>query len=171
VAEAALNGAVFGPVGLATHYHANYVVPYWAATLAKNAVIGTHLFYRWSGGWGKPAAFTQRYARLEPSSAALKSAALAALGSRPLQSEIEELADIPGAEVEKAPSGRVAIRFNLADARKATEALKPVDYVEKVQASANLRWSLSGAGAPADQKPLGKAPVSPSSGTTGGAPN
>ena len=171
VAEAALNGAVFGPVGLATHYHANYVVPYWASTLAKNAVIGAHLFYRWSGGWGKPAAFTQRYARQEPSSAGLKSTALAALANRPVQSEIQELADIPGAEVESTPSGRIAVRFDLAAARKATEELKPIEYVEKMQASDNLRWTLSGAGAPADQKPLGKARTPASDGTTTGAPN
>ncbi|HEU5482415.1 MAG TPA: cell wall hydrolase [Sphingomicrobium sp.] len=159
IAEESLNGAVFGPVGLATHYHANYVVPYWAATLAKNAVIGAHLFYRWSGGWGKPAAFTQRYARQEPSSGALKAAALAALASRAVQSEIEQIADIPGAEVAKAPGGRVAIRFNLATreaARKAVEETPHKAYVEKVAASENLRWTLSGAGAPADQKPLGR---------------
>ena len=31
VAAAALNGSVYAPVGYATHYHANYVVPYWAS--------------------------------------------------------------------------------------------------------------------------------------------
>ena len=47
VAEAALDGAVYAPVGCATHYHADYVVPYWASTLAKNAVVGAHFFYHW----------------------------------------------------------------------------------------------------------------------------
>ncbi len=47
IAEAALAGAVFAPAGWATHYHANYVVPYWASSLAKNALIGAHIFYRW----------------------------------------------------------------------------------------------------------------------------
>ena len=59
VAEAALNGYVYAPVGYATHYHANYVVPYWASSLAKTAVEGAHIFYRWSGGWGRPAAFSR----------------------------------------------------------------------------------------------------------------
>ena len=59
VAAAALSGAVYAPVGWATHYHADYVVPYWAATMAKNTVVGAHLFYRWPGGWGQPSAFTQ----------------------------------------------------------------------------------------------------------------
>ena len=162
IAEAALNGAVYGPVGLATHYHAYYVVPYWASTLAKSAVVGAHLFYRWAGGWGRPAAFVQRYARQEPSVAALKTAALAALAARPAQelADIAKIEEIPGAEVEKAPSGRIAIRFNLAEARKATNELKLVDYVDKVQASDNLRWSLSGSAAATDEKPLGRAPAS-----------
>lgn len=169
VAEAALNGAVHAPVGLATHYHANYVVPYWASTLAKNAVIGAHLFYRWAGGWGRPAAFTQAYARQEPSSGALKSQALAALSSRPAASEAEELAEIPGAEVAKAPGGRIAIRFNLAEARAAAEeATQKPRYVERVEASDNLRWTLSGGGPAADQKPFGRAPEKPAAATTGG---
>ena len=161
VAEAALNGAVFGPVGMATHYHANYVVPYWASTLAKNAVIGAHLFYRWAGGWGKPAAFTQRYARLEPNAAGLRSAALAALAARPAQSAVDAVEDIPGAEVQKTPSGRLNIRFNLAAARKATDEMKPIAYVEKVQASDTLRWTLSGGAGQSEQKPLGRAPAEP----------
>jgi spore germination cell wall hydrolase CwlJ-like protein len=53
VAQAALRGYVHAPVGHATHYHADYVMPYWAPTLVKNAVIGTHIFYRWPGGWGQ----------------------------------------------------------------------------------------------------------------------
>src|SRR5690348_1202761 len=83
IAEAALAGAVYGPVGYATHYHANYVVPYWASSLAKNAVVGAHIFYRWAGGWGRAPAFTQRYAGSEPSAAALRSAALAAEAAHP----------------------------------------------------------------------------------------
>ncbi|WP_243450840.1 cell wall hydrolase [Sphingosinicella sp. CPCC 101087] len=66
VAEAALGGYVFSPVGWATHYHANYVVPYWAPSLVKSATIGAHIFYRWSGGWGRPHAFASRYAGVEP---------------------------------------------------------------------------------------------------------
>jgi hypothetical protein len=67
VAAAALGGYVYAPVGWATHYHANYVVPYWSSSLTKLATIGTHIFYRWAGGWGTPRAFTSRYAAAEPS--------------------------------------------------------------------------------------------------------
>ncbi|EZP69665.1 SleB-like protein [Sphingomonas paucimobilis] len=61
VANRALAGYVFKPVGTATHYHTNWVVPYWAGTLDKIVEIRTHIFYRWPGWWGEPAAFTGRY--------------------------------------------------------------------------------------------------------------
>ena len=57
IAAAALGGAVFAPVGLATHYHADWMVPYWSASLDKVAQIGSHIFYRWAGWWGSPSAF------------------------------------------------------------------------------------------------------------------
>jgi len=66
VAEAALNGYVHAPVGWATHYHANYVVPYWASSLVKSATIGNHIFYRWRGGWGRPNSFLNRFGGAEP---------------------------------------------------------------------------------------------------------
>jgi hypothetical protein len=61
IAAAALDGYVDKSVGAATHYHADYVAPYWAPRLAKIAQIGAHIFYRWPGMWGSTAAFTGRY--------------------------------------------------------------------------------------------------------------
>ena len=61
VAAAALDGFVDRAVGAATHYHADYVAPYWAPRLAKITQIGAHIFYRWPGAWGSTAAFTGRY--------------------------------------------------------------------------------------------------------------
>jgi len=61
IARAALAGYVDTTVGEATHYHADYVAPRWAPLLAKVAQIGQHIFYRWPGAWGQPAAFTGRY--------------------------------------------------------------------------------------------------------------
>jgi spore germination cell wall hydrolase CwlJ-like protein len=62
IAAEALRGRVMAAVGEATHYHANYVAPYWAPKLAKVTQIGAHIFYRWPGSWGRPGAFTGRYA-------------------------------------------------------------------------------------------------------------
>jgi hypothetical protein len=66
VAADALAGYVYAPVGLATHYHTSAVHPYWADSLAFIGTIGAHRFYRWSGGAGRPAAFTGVYAGGEP---------------------------------------------------------------------------------------------------------
>ncbi len=66
VAERALAGGVSARVGTATHYHADYVHPWWAPTLNKLTQIGAHIFYRWKGVYGEPAAFRQPYAGREP---------------------------------------------------------------------------------------------------------
>jgi hypothetical protein len=59
VAAQAIAGNVEPSVGMATHYHADYVVPYWASSLSKVAKLGRHYFYRWKGSPGRRAAFTQ----------------------------------------------------------------------------------------------------------------
>ena len=66
IASEALAGRTFVPVGLSTHYHADYVVPYWAASLDKAAVVGRHIFYRLRGASGTSRAFRQAYAGSEP---------------------------------------------------------------------------------------------------------
>jgi spore germination cell wall hydrolase CwlJ-like protein len=66
VAERALAGHVSARVGTATHYHADYVRPWWAPTLNKLTQIGAHIFYRWKGVYGEPAAFRQPYSGREP---------------------------------------------------------------------------------------------------------
>ena len=48
-------------VGHATHYHADYVVPYWASSLDKVTTVGRHIFYLMRGALGRPVAFTARY--------------------------------------------------------------------------------------------------------------
>ena len=164
VAEAALSGTVFAPVGNATHYHADYVVPYWASTLAKNAMVGAHIFYRWAGGWGQPAAFRKAYAGHEPSASTLRSAALAAEAATAAETPAtvaEAIEDIPGAE-PLTPSmrgdKRVAVRFNLT-ARKAADEVVHQEYVQKFEASDNLKYALSGETAASAQKPLGQKPL------------
>lgn len=61
VATAALSGAVYAPVGLATHYHTLAVHPDWANSLTTVAVVGAHIFYRWQGVNGTARAFAARY--------------------------------------------------------------------------------------------------------------
>jgi hypothetical protein len=67
VARRALDGEVFAPVGHATHYHAAWMVPYWASSVAMIGRVGGHIFYSWKGGAGSAAAFNQAYSGLEAS--------------------------------------------------------------------------------------------------------
>ncbi len=80
VAAQMLNGAVYRPVGYATHYHTDWVVPYWQSSLDKIAKVGTHLFFRWTGWWGTPRAFDRRPSGAEPTIAALGHGVDAAAG-------------------------------------------------------------------------------------------
>lgn len=79
VAKMALSGSVYRPVGYATHYHTDWVVPYWQSSLDKITAVHSHLFFRWSGWWGTPPAF-----RLHPS------------GDEPVIAQIAEISDAHG---------------------------------------------------------------------------
>ncbi len=61
IARRALSGYVMADIGVATHYHADYVAPYWAPTLVKLKQVGQHIFYRWTGPSGTLAAFRGKY--------------------------------------------------------------------------------------------------------------
>jgi len=61
IAEQALSGYVYEPVGLATHYHTTAIHPWWASAMAKAVTIGAHIFYRWHGEWGDPRSFRRPY--------------------------------------------------------------------------------------------------------------
>lgn len=67
----ALDGKVFAPVGTSTHYHTNWVYPYWSPSLDKVAQVETHLFFRWKGFWGTTAAARLPYRGGEPDPAIL----------------------------------------------------------------------------------------------------
>ena len=55
VAEDAMAGRLPSRVPGATHYHADYVRPYWAPSLTRIAKIGAHIFYQ-AGGTSAAAA-------------------------------------------------------------------------------------------------------------------
>lgn len=46
IARRAVAGCLEDPTQGATHYHANYVAPYWAKGEKPTVVIGKHIFYR-----------------------------------------------------------------------------------------------------------------------------
>ena len=102
VAERALAGHVSARVGTATHYHADYVRPWWAPTLNKLTQIGAHIFYRWKGVYGEPAAFRHAYSGREP---AIDEARF----SRP-RIETASKAEAEAALAEAAAAGQPAMR-------------------------------------------------------------
>ena len=167
IAADALGGRVAASVGYATHYHADYVLPTWAHTLAKTDVIGAHLFYRWNGGWGQPGAFVQRYSGSELDADSLRSAALSAhakyiaagmpTAGHPASSLAQARAE--GLAVTKQADGRVSMHFS-PKARAAVEAAlaKPAD-AQAADVGTLLDFGKSGtrpeaARLAADQEPL-----------------
>jgi spore germination cell wall hydrolase CwlJ-like protein len=171
VAEEALSGYVHRPVGWATHYHANYVLPYWAPTLSKVATIGAHIFYRWDG-YGRA---TVRYAGAEPDirwrggfgqpdQTVLAGAAApvdprdaaAAAAAATAAAEQKE----PGQAPHSVDSFQRAVlrRYEPTTTARANQIIR--DNVQNQSASS--RWAMGGAGG--DQAPLGRrdgAPVPP----------
>ena len=162
VAVAVLSGEVAASVGYATHYHADYVLPTWANTLAKTDVIGAHLFYRWKGGWGQPTAFSQRYLRHEASPAGLGSAALAAhaaylAAGTPTAARGTPVAAAQngGLPIAQQGDGRVSLHFT-PQARAAVEAAVAKPRDDKDPAREQAVRTLLDAGSPAsDERPLG----------------
>ncbi len=155
IARQMLAGRVYAPVGHATHYHANYVVPYWASSLVKTSVEGAHIFYRWAGGWGQSSAFNQLWSGREGNPASLRLAALSAVHVVPpvktAEATVEKLEDA-GAKVIEGKDGRVRVLFT-PQAREAVEKVKVTPYVERVAASDNLKFALGGSGE--SQRPFG----------------
>lgn len=114
IAASALNGYVYAPVGLATHFHADWVVPYWSTSLAKVGKIGTTIFYRWRGAASQASAFTSRYAGVEP---ALFAAPAAQQDAETLDPLLPQLAEtpIPVSYTEEAQAAAKVDDFGLLD--------------------------------------------------------
>jgi spore germination cell wall hydrolase CwlJ-like protein len=158
IADEMLAGGVYPAVGYATHYHANYVVPYWASSLTKTRVEGAHLFYRWPGGWGQPTAFSDRWSGREGDPSALRLAALNAPHfTKPVQtaSATVEKLEQAGAKVVEGKDGRVRLLFT-PQAREAVEKVTVVPYVDRSAASDNLRFALDGGDKGGEQQAFGR---------------
>jgi len=168
VAQAALNGYVYAPAGLALNYHANYVVPNWSATLVKSHVVGLHIFYRWRGGLGRPAAFTDAYAGAEPLFAwrggfgqPLRPEAQAAVaGSREAQAaaaaEAAILGGDPAAHASVDSFQRSVLRRYEPLQRDSANAVISERTRGDASLSTSQRWALTGDNGGSNQTPLGR---------------
>ena len=83
-ADEMLAGAIDATVGNATHFHANYVYPWWSDKLDKVAQVGPHIFFRWRGYWGTRNARSARYGGGEPDPLRLQETALTVATANPL---------------------------------------------------------------------------------------
>jgi hypothetical protein len=66
VAERALAGEVYAPVGSATFYHTMQVAPAWGRRMTPVAIVGAHIFYRMPGEAPDAASLPMLYAGGEP---------------------------------------------------------------------------------------------------------
>jgi spore germination cell wall hydrolase CwlJ-like protein len=177
VAAQALNGYVYAPVGLALNYHANYVVPYWASSLVKNATVGRHIFYVWRGNMGRPGAFADRYAGVEPviawrggfgqpartdtqlAVAADRNAAAIAAAEAAMNGHGTP-ADIAAANSSVDSFQRAVLRRYEPLQRESAAAVISESANAQPAMSASQRWALTGQGsATAVQQPLGRRPA------------
>ena len=160
VAEEALGGHVFKPVGWSTHYHTNWVVPYWSSSLTKAANVGTHIFYRWADGWGRPPAFSTRAIGVEP-----EVAKMARLTSVPLSITVGEVAPDPllpgkvegdGAVGSVDSFQRAVLRRYEPATRQGVAGVIAAQTKEGETVSPTYRWALTGEAPGPAQTPFGR---------------
>ena len=149
IAEAALNGYVMASVGSATHYHADYVAPYWAPALVKLSQIGAHIFYRWPGHAGLPGAFTAAYqgGEMRLSEAALngraaRAAPLVQTVAAPASQGLAGLPGLPGLRtvtVADAQGARVRVTASFEPAQYGRRPATP-DEIARINAILEQRF-------------------------------
>nr|WP_314443634.1 cell wall hydrolase [uncultured Sphingomonas sp.] len=138
VARGALAGEVFAPVGHATHYHATWVLPYWASSVAMVGRIGGHIFYSWKGGAGSAAAFSQAYAGVEATKERLLTEPVP-VPEVELAQSLENPAltgKVKGVEALEDPGNADLLNYKAARSERAAAALPDEAEVRKAIASA-----------------------------------
>jgi len=125
-AQAALGGFVADQVGRATHYHADYVDPYWSASLDRIDKVGLHIFYVWRGTAGKPEAFEADYAGIEPDKSAFAATANSASvkARSPAAAETSAIVPGPSETVGGAPGKGVPLK-EPGESKQAMKAFRP----------------------------------------------
>lgn len=77
IAQAALAGSVYAPIGGATFYHTSAILPWWAPSLARIGSVGAHIFYRWRGAMENALSFRAAYAGVEPGAVPIEAGGVA----------------------------------------------------------------------------------------------
>lgn len=139
IATNAISGAVEPSVGMATHYHANYVMPYWAPSLDKVSQIGAHIFYRWKGSWGRRRAFSQTVALDSDNDVLATVVSILPVAEEPMAAKL----------VPEKLTSRI-----IADEALRSGPLFPTSSEIKASAQSNLQADSLGSKLAIDEKPL-----------------
>lgn len=141
VAEAALNGETYAPVGSATFYHTLQVAPAWGKRMTPVAVVGAHIFYRLPGDNPSASALPFAYAGREPTPGPLPRVA------PPAQLlAVTTPVTTPYVTVDVPPPTPVAAAAELRAARPAAPPSRDTRYVSNALPDSNVRpeWRDSG---------------------------
>lgn len=127
-------------VGLSTHYHTDWVVPYWSSSLDKLAKIKTHIFFVWKGYWGQRRAFSGAPSAIEPSIGQL-----ASFSSAHDYTEDDVNADPEIALGTDEALGSGDLPTMLSEPQAVTGPSKPTIFVRQIELAENAppgRWAL-----------------------------
>nr|WP_277998545.1 cell wall hydrolase [Sphingomonas liriopis] len=108
IAEAALAGDVYAPVGAATFYHTSAILPWWASSMARIGSVGAHVFYRWRGAMEGALSFRASYAGVEPGVGGIAAPGLQTAGMYRDSSEVGGVTIHRGKMTPVASAGPVA---------------------------------------------------------------
>lgn len=140
LAEWMLTEGIDERVGHATHYHTDWVVPYWSSSLNKLAKINTHIFFNWDGYWGRKSAFSNQPSIAEP--IVKKMAGFSFAHSDQLEGlEAEEIAALALENTELIAPYEAGLPLNTAEPEKAVLPPPPLTIPTK-------RLKLSGSTSP-----------------------
>lgn len=127
-------------VGLSTHYHTDWVVPYWSSSLDKLAKVKTHIFFVWKGYWGQRRAFSGTPSVIEPFVGQLST-----FSSAHSDPEGDANADPQVAVVADLAAGTGQLPTMLLEPEAAPSSSKPRIFVRKTELAQNAppgRWAL-----------------------------
>lgn len=149
LAQAALSGFVYSPVGLATHYHTTAIRPWWAPSLTRAITVGAHIFYRWPGRWGDPTSFRQPVFESSASGpVAVAAAATTDTGPRPAVETVN------GVTIHRGGTGSAPAPVRTASAGQPAVGPARMRRVEQ-----GVRVHSGTPSAPAEQADAGSAPT------------
>jgi hypothetical protein len=140
LAADALAGAVDRSVGQATHYHADYVSPWWSSKMQQLSMVGLHIFYRWPGQFG--ALSTRSNSGAEASFQTLAGRAIMSARMQSAADQTSDAAALPAAPALALADSRIQPPAPVSSVARPTSAL----FMAVEPATANGGWAVAALG-------------------------